>query len=189
MVQPFFTRPLRQRSLLPWTGGVYYSFSDPGSIDFLELARTKYHELEKNPARHTLILDFCRGLFARLTKNIGSWTARQRTWLALRRRITLPKLPPLSPTAGEQGECVRCKSLLHTSYECDAYRQKVQQVLEYNRRFHRASCRMQLNQGHVLDRCFQHKGCPRMIHCTVTGEYRTNFHALDLLQEIAAWDR
>ena len=44
-----FTRPLRQRTLLNWSGGIHYSLKEPGSIDLLELIRTKFHELEQNP--------------------------------------------------------------------------------------------------------------------------------------------
>ena len=45
-----FTRPLRQRTLLNWSGGVHYNLSEPGSMDLLELIRTKYHLMEQNPS-------------------------------------------------------------------------------------------------------------------------------------------
>ena len=44
-----FTRPLRQRTLLNWSGGVHYNLKEPGSIDLLESIRTKFHELEQSP--------------------------------------------------------------------------------------------------------------------------------------------
>ena len=48
MGQGFFTRLLRQRTLLNRSGGVHYNLSEPESIDLLELIRTKNHLMEQS---------------------------------------------------------------------------------------------------------------------------------------------
>ena len=44
------TRPLRQMTLVNWSGEVHYNLSEPESIDLWELIRTQIHMMEQNPS-------------------------------------------------------------------------------------------------------------------------------------------
>ena len=110
---------------------MHYNCSESGSIDLLEVARAKYYELEKNPSRHTSYSGFLQGplcpidqeyvLLNIMTTDLVSFATPH---------YTFPRPPPLISIVDRLEPCVCCKTLMHTSYECDAYRQKVKQVLE-----------------------------------------------------------
>ena len=65
-----FTRPLSQRTLLNWSGGTHYRLEEPGSIDLLEMVRTKFISWNKAQQESSLTQAFYMDHSARWIRNM-----------------------------------------------------------------------------------------------------------------------
>ena len=125
-----FTRPLRQRTLLSWSGGIYYRLEEPGSIDLLEMIRNKFHELEQNPRGVVSDSGFLHGPLSPIDQEYVALKGKATELYSYATpHHTFPILPCLNFTKDKE-LCVYCRTHMHTTYECDPFRQYVKRRLE-----------------------------------------------------------
>ena len=97
----------------------------------MEFARTKYHELEKKPARHTSDSGFLQGPLCPIDQEYLILSNMNTDMVSLAtQHFTFLKLPTLSSMVTEQEACVCCTSIMHIRHECDACRQQLTQALK-----------------------------------------------------------
>ena len=171
-----FTRPLRQRTLLNWSGGVYYNLKDSGSIDLLELIRTKFHEMEQSLNGVISDSGFLHGPLCPIDQEYVVLDGRTNDLYSFATpHQTFPTLPCLESISTNKEQCVYCRSYMHSTYECDPYRQFAKQSSKLNR--YQVLMMMRWSGDHVVDHLSHPKGLQNTIHGMITWNSRTTFFA------------